>query len=244
MVAGNNITQRYLNREPLEPWAREQLDLFVDKWRERLYSISSFMKFLNEGISRRANKEDECTGHFWESRFKCQALLDEKALISAMAYVDLNPVRAATASTPEASDHSSIQLRIAFRKNNANLSRTPSVGGIDHDDDTQPMHLMRLVGNSRRAIPAGLPFHLIDYLELVDWSGRAIIDGKRGSIPEQLPPILHRLEISPGHWVELCTHFDSRFQGAVGAVETVNAVMRKFGLKRCPNHRSSRLLFG
>ena len=80
VVAGNDITQRYLNRELLEPWEGEQLDLFADKWRERLYSISSFMKFLNEGISRRANEADECTGHFWESRFKCQAPLVEKAL--------------------------------------------------------------------------------------------------------------------------------------------------------------------
>jgi hypothetical protein len=37
------------------------------------------MKVLNEKIARIANKEDDCTGHFWESRFKSQALLDEKA---------------------------------------------------------------------------------------------------------------------------------------------------------------------
>ena len=58
------------------------------------------MKVLNENIARRANKEDECTGHFWESRYKSQALLDEKAVLSAMAYVDLNPIRAAMATTP------------------------------------------------------------------------------------------------------------------------------------------------
>ena len=244
LVAGNEITQRYLDREPLEPWEREQLDLFVDKWRERLYSISSFMKFLNEGISRRANKEDECTGHFWESRFKCQALLDEKALLSAMAYVDLNPVRAAMAITPETSDHTSIQLRITYWKDKANLPRTQSSCVIGHDEDSQPAHLMRFAGNDREAMPAGLPFNLIDYLELIDWSGRAIIEGKRGSIPEQLPPILQRLEMRSGHWLELCTHLESRFKGLVGSVETIKSMMRKFGLKRCPNYRNSRLLFG
>ena len=59
------------------------------------------MRVLNETVSRQANKEDDVTGHFWESRFKSQALLDEKAVLSAMAYVDLNPIRAAMASTPE-----------------------------------------------------------------------------------------------------------------------------------------------
>ena len=58
------------------------------------------MKVLNERIAKQANKEDKCTGHFWEARFKSQALLDEKAVLSAMAYDDLNPIRAAMATTP------------------------------------------------------------------------------------------------------------------------------------------------
>lgn len=52
------------------------------------------MKNLAEPIARMANREDGCTGHCWEGRFKCQGLLDEAAVLSAMVYVDLNPVRA------------------------------------------------------------------------------------------------------------------------------------------------------
>ena len=77
------------------------------------------MKVLNENIAKQANKEDKCTGHFWESRYKSQALLDEQAVLSCMAYVDLNPIRAVMAPTPEQSDHTSIKLRIEHWKEKA-----------------------------------------------------------------------------------------------------------------------------
>jgi hypothetical protein len=97
-------------------------------------------------------------------------LLDEKAVLSAMAYVDLNPIRAAMAATPETSDHTSIKLRIQYWKNRAEeINQEPS-------QNYQPTSLLLFAGNHREPMPRGLPFNLIDYIELVDWTGRAIRD--------------------------------------------------------------------
>jgi hypothetical protein len=90
---------------------------------------------LNEFIARAANKEDRVKGRFWEARFKCQALLDEAAIAACMVYVDLNPIRAGLAGTPEESNFTSIQERIrAWQKETMTTLSVPT----DVAQDVQP----------------------------------------------------------------------------------------------------------
>ena len=96
----------------IEDWPEARRKQLVATWRERLSSISWFMGRLCEFIARQANQEDECTGRFWEGRFRCQALLDEGALLACMSYVDLNPVRAGLARGLEDSTWTSIHQRL------------------------------------------------------------------------------------------------------------------------------------
>ena len=159
-------------------------------WRERLMDLSWYMRNLNEYLARRANAEDQCTGRFWEGRFKSQALLDEAAVLTCMSYVDLNPIRADIAKSPEDSDFTSIQQRIR------QWHKTRAPKSADKDTVPRP-RLMPIVKQHRDPHQHSLGFTLKDYLELVDWAGRQIREDKRGAIDHNLPPILERLGIEP-----------------------------------------------
>ena len=233
LFSGHLLSQRFLRGDVLRKAELMKLDALVDEWRKRLMNISWFMRVLNEGIARQANQEDDCTGRFWEGRFKSQALLDESALASCMAYVDLNAIRAAMAETPETSEHTSIKQRIE----KALQTDQP------HDINQQPTSLLPFVGYPRADMPKGLPFRLNDYLELVDWTGRILREDKRGAIPDNLPPILGRLNIDPQHWGYLAKHFESPFKGLVGSAYKLKQACQVLGYKRTPGLRSCEAYF-
>lgn len=192
-------------------------------WRERLTSISWFMRCLNERIARDANEEDDCKGRFWEGRFKSQALLDEAAVLSAMVYVDLNPIRAGTAKTPETSEFTSIYERIKHinQQSNQYRQKTTKQNTLKNpailNSLSQPKSLMRF-SNATDNRTFGIDFKLSDYLELVDYTGRTIREDKAaGAIPEHLSPILNRIGCKTEYWVFFVKNLSTRFSYAVGS---------------------------
>jgi hypothetical protein len=63
--------------------------------RERLSSISWWMRLLCQRIAMRANREENEVGRFWQDRYRATVLTDDASLLACAAYVDLNPIRAA-----------------------------------------------------------------------------------------------------------------------------------------------------
>lgn len=228
LYSGKALSQRFLKGDLLDKAELRQVKVFAEQWRERLMNISWFMRALNEPIARTANQEDECSGKFFEARFKSQALLDEQALIACMAYVDLNPIRAGIAETPETSEYTSIKHRIAAAQK----------GAI-------PKQLARFQGGETKgANPNLIPLAMKDYIELVEWTGRSIHPGKRGLISSDLPPIFKRLKISPEEWTDLALNFERHFTHWVGGESKLQQVCESKGMRHVHGSAHCRQVFG
>ncbi len=205
LFSGPLLVQRFLAGDAMNKAEMTRVEEYAEEYRCRLLDISWFMRCLNEYLARLANKEDGCKGRFWEGRYKSQALLDEAALLTCMAYVDLNPVRAGLAKTPEDSDYTSIQ------------KRARQVESRSGEKQVQYLKPLRTQGqNPNRTIP----YSLGDYLQLVDWTGRSIREDKRGYIPGEMPPILDRLGIDAGQWLNTMSR-DNRFRRVVGRLASL-----------------------
>lgn len=233
---GYPLAKRYLNGDNLTLFEQEELSSYVIKWQNNLSSLSWFMRNINEYIARVCNQEDNCTGHFWESRFKCQALLDEKALLTCMAYVDLNPIRACEAKRLEDSKFTSIFHRIRGMKKEESMQKNGS-------DNSSIAVLFPFSDEKKAKYSNGLNFYLSDYLELVSWSAKQIVPGKKGYIAEKSPPILNEIGMNEKNWLYLANNFDSTFKGIVGMYHRLKEACRNFGSKRSINLKAAKAFF-
>ena len=213
---------------------REAAERIIERWRARLADVSWYMRCLNEHLARRANAEDNCTGRFWEGRFKSQALLDEAGLLTAMTYVDLNPIRAGIATTPEDSAFTSIYERVrALKHANPTRGTAPSAA--------PPLRAFR---TSARTSPVQIPFELHDYLQLLDWSCRMQREDKRGAIATAVPAIVDRLHLDPHAWRLAMRPRGNVFGRALGRLGRMELHARTLGQSWVRGLRKAQRLYG
>ncbi|MEM9067653.1 MAG: hypothetical protein AAGE52_04080 [Myxococcota bacterium] len=156
------------------------------KYRARLGDLSWVMRALNEHIARLCNREDGSRGHFWLKRFHTQALIDDVGLLMGLCRVDLKLVHEGFAKTPTGSDYTSIQERIrAHKKGGSRRAKAPEA--------LVPFEGQRAGGDSEHTIP----FHIDDYLALVDWSAKHLSKPSKADPPA----LLSDLGIPGGAWV-------------------------------------------
>ena len=205
----DNIRVQLLCQEPTK----------IALYRQRLCDISWLMRCLNEQLARKANKEDECTGRFWQGRFRSQLLLNEAAIYTCMAYIDLNPVRAGVASTPQLSEYTSIYYRLAHHSN---------------EDRLRPL------SNSTEK----LPLRLSEYLSLVCESAKSIQNDYKGETEVVLQSILEQLAINPLGYMSTIQHLSKHFYRGIGSIKQLEHLAQRLNLKWVKGQSASRCLFG
>ncbi len=136
-------------------------------------------------------------------RYKCQALLDDAAVLTCMSYVDLNPIRAGIADNLEASSHTSALLRINRIKANTGAAK----------------ERLRSVNSSERV--AFLPISTGDTLDLIDWTARLTRPDKHGEVVALEPPILRKLKLSHSQWHQQMLGTETRCWRAVGSSQSL-----------------------
>jgi len=229
---GDVLVNRWIEGESLDETARSAVSETLSKWRQRLTDVSWFMRCLNERIARMANAEDDCKGRFWEGRFKSQALLDEAALLSCMMYVDLNPVRAGVVDQLQDSDFTSIQQRLqAVAQRGPGRPKRLVQAELPALLRFERMHHQELPehgdADSEVAQAACIPFAFDDYCALIDWTGRAIREDKKGFIPEHVAPLVQQLGVRPDRWLDTVRYFESRFPLMMGRVDRLKKALGK-----------------
>jgi REP element-mobilizing transposase RayT len=240
-------------RQPVpvtDDWVQSRLKqpAWVATVRQRLQSLSWFMKCLKEPLARLANRQDQTRGAFFEGRFKSVAILDDEALLTVCTYIDLNPVAAGIAQVPEDSEHTSIKQRIDHvqaQGRTEDLKAAPrgsvagsiAAAGIEESLWLCPIEDRRRLDSSREGMLEG--FSLGNYLLLVDYTGRLFREGK-ATISREVAGMLQRLGSSAESWQARLEklkrsggHLLGRFFAA--SRERLRAVAQQLGMHHLAN---------
>ncbi len=219
----------------------------VEQLRVRLRDLGWFMKALKEPLARLANKEDDCKGTFWESRYKSIAILDEEALLAICAYIDLNPVAAGLAATPETSRHTSVRQRVEHARASGKLESlkeaakgsiagSKAVGRLEESHWLCPLDDRRAKGSTREGMLEN--FSLGSYLLLVDYTSRLCRTGK-ARVSREVACIMDRLGTSAEYWEQRLKSLfaKSRLMGSYFAAsrDRLRELARRKGLHHLDN---------
>jgi REP element-mobilizing transposase RayT len=221
MFKGTPLSNKYLKApESLSEPESTTLLKQIEVWRERLYDISWFMRCLNEFIAKKANQKDKCTGRFWEGRFKSQALLDDKALIACMAYVDLNPVRANISKQAANSAFTSVKKRSQLRKEDSHELIYPLNVLLPFSDDRH-----------ENISKSGMVNCTLDeYKDLLRWTAKYIHNKTR---KPHAPTIkVGKTTYSSRHFSDMTQDFEALFKSLVGAQSSYLKKYRNFKFKK------------
>jgi hypothetical protein len=126
--------------------------------------------------------------------------------------------RAGLAKTPEQSDFTSIQERIeayARYKKRCKVKQAPK---------RQPKKLHSFKRQKDKDSEKRIDFELDVYLRLVDWTGWAIREDKKGAIPNDLAPILERIGLNPIAWLKSVSHYNKNYFKNLAMFTTVFTV--------------------
>ncbi|SET19944.1 transposase [Thalassotalea agarivorans] len=219
LTKGTHLTRQFIQEGSVPEPLKSQLKCDIEKFRSRLFSISWFMKLLNEFIAKHANIEDECTGRFWEGRFVSQPLLDEKAVLACMAYVDLNPVRAGIVRNVKAGQYTSISRRLAGRG----------------------QCLMPFAAENTRKSSSASPFSITfgDYLSIINIKLK-----QENVVAINATQILSKIGFDLRTWRQVTQNFELYFYGAVGTVSSLDKFIKNTRRKRRPNVQNAKKYFG
>lgn len=235
LFRGPHLVRRYLEGLSLDGAEMQAVRDIAAVWRRRLYDISWFMRCLNEYIARRANAEDQCTGRFWEGRFRSRALLDDAAVISCMAYVDLNPVRAGMTRSLSGSDFTSIQQRLGemgtYGRKRRPYQNKPCLLTFNKD---------KLLSQDKPAVHLDLE----GYVRLLETTALLSLGDTTHHSSHEHAETLHGIGISSSQWRVLSLETHSLSVQAIGDLQTLRSFCRSTGRKWMAGTRHLKVIYG